>query len=70
MEVGATSYEFRFFRLEERFPFRDLPVVPTVCLLVADRIEPPYEYVDELGRRRDGGGMWILHDMGRRSKQV
>ena len=48
MEEGATSYEFRFFRLEERFPFRDLPVMPTVCLLVADRIEPPYKYIDEL----------------------
>ena len=43
MEKVATSYEFRFFKLEERFPFRDLPVMPTVCLLVADRIEPPYE---------------------------
>jgi len=47
MTAAAPSYEFHFFRLEERFPCRDLPVMPTVCLLVADQIDPPYEY-DEL----------------------
>ncbi len=40
----TSSHEIRFFRLEQGFPFRDLPVMPTVCLLVAERIEPPYEY--------------------------
>lgn len=44
MDEAAPSYEFRHFRLEERFPFRDLPVMPTVCLLVANRIDSPYEY--------------------------
>ncbi len=47
METAEQSYEFRYFRLGGRFPFRDLPVMPTVCLLVADRIDPPHEY-DEL----------------------
>ncbi|HEY3148299.1 MAG TPA: hypothetical protein VGJ75_18220 [Dongiaceae bacterium] len=40
----ASSHDFRFFLLEQGFPFRDLPVMPTICLLVADQIEPPYEY--------------------------
>ena len=44
MGEAPPRYEFRHFRLEERFPFRDLPVMPTVCLLVADQIDPPYEY--------------------------
>ena len=39
----ASSYEFRVFRLEQGFPFRDLPGMPTVCLLVTNRIDPPSE---------------------------
>ena len=46
MEPTESSYEVRYFRLGERFPFRDLPIMPTVCLLVADRIDPPYEYAE------------------------
>lgn len=42
--IVPRSYEIRFFKLEEEFPFRDLPVMPTVCLLVAERIDPPYGY--------------------------
>jgi hypothetical protein len=42
--IVPRSYEISFFKLEEGFPFRDLPVMPTVCLLVAERIDPPYEY--------------------------
>jgi hypothetical protein len=44
MGAAASSDQLRYFRLGERFPFRDLPVMPTVCLLVADRIEPRYGY--------------------------
>ena len=47
MNAAAPSFEFRYFRLAQGFPFRDLPPMPTVCLLVADEREPPYEY-DEL----------------------
>ena len=45
--TGATqTHELTFFRVDEAFPFRHLAPMPTVCLLVADRVDPPYDYDD------------------------
>jgi hypothetical protein len=46
MPGSKRIYELNFFRLGEAFPFRDLEPMPTVCLLIADRVEPPYDYDD------------------------
>jgi hypothetical protein len=46
MEEANRTYELKFFKLDEPFPFRHLPSGPTICLLVADRVDPPYHYDD------------------------
>ena len=47
MLESGRAYELNFFKLDEAFPFRHLPIRPTICLFVADRIDPPYD-LDEL----------------------
>lgn len=46
MAESKRTYELKFFNLDEAFPFRHLPPMPTICLLVADRVDPPYDYDD------------------------
>jgi hypothetical protein len=46
MEESRRTYELNFFKLDEPFPFRHLPPMPTICLLVADHVDPPYDYDD------------------------
>lgn len=46
MEEPSRTYELNFFKLDEPFRFRHLPPIPTICLLVADRVDPPYDYDD------------------------